>query len=487
MPITSRAGRGAAARTAVLATLTAAVLTMSACSSGGQTSRQKAVQSNDLDVSMKQCGTACTGSIGGAKYAIRLPQRWNGTLLLYSHGYRFAAPGPPDFSPVRTNAQVDSTDGDGGGSDPLAQQLLSQGYALAGSAYKSNGWAVSDGVAAGVALHQAFVSLVGTPKRTYVWGDSLGGLITELISEQNPSWVDGAAPMCGAVAGPNLNFDAALDVAFATKALIDPALKLTGYSSQADAVANWTHAAKLVEAAAADTATGGTGKVLFIAALVNAPTKTKTFDGADVVSQVKANVESLLTALAFGTSGRYEVEQRLGGDPSGNVTDNYHARIDASEAALISTVGGHVAAYEAQVAAQPRVVADQAARAKFVALGDPTGKLVAPTLTMHTEEDPLVLVSNERVFANRVQLQHQSGNLVQLYVAPPSTYPEATGAPYGAGHCNFSDKQRLALISTLDNWVRHKVYPSAVGVESAFDPGLDPTFVPLPWPSGANV
>jgi len=86
-----------------------------------------------------------------------------------------------------------------------------------------------------------------------------------------------------------------------------------------------------------------------------------------------------------------------------------------------------------------------------------------------------------------VELQHQSGNLVQLYVAPPSSYPEATGAPYGAGHCNFSDKQRLALISTLDNWVRHQVYPSAVGVESAFDPGLDPTFVPLPWPSGANV
>ena len=316
---------------------------------GGQTSRQKAVQSTDLNVAMKDCGSACTGSVGGAKYAIKLPQRWNGTLLLYSHGYRFAAPGPPDFSPVDTNAQVDSTDSDGTGHDPLAQQLLSQGYALAGSSYKSNGWAVADGVAAGEALHSTFVSLVGTPKRTYVWGDSLGGLITELIAEQNPSWVDGAAPMCGAVAGPNLNFDAALDVAYATKALIDPTLKLTGYSSQADAVANWTHAAKLVEAAAADTTHGGTGKVLFIAALVNAPTKTRTFDGADIVSQVKANVESLLTALAFGTAGRYEVEQRLGGDPSGNVTANYRDRIDSSEASLINTVGGHVTAYEASV------------------------------------------------------------------------------------------------------------------------------------------
>ena len=488
MPITVRAGRGTAARTAVLATITAAALAVSACSSsGGLSSREKAVQSTNINVSTKQCGDKCTGVIDGAKYTIKLPQRWNGTLLLYSHGYRFAESGPPDFSPVDTNAQVDSTDSDGTGGDALAQQLLANGYALAGSSYKTNGWAVSDGVAAGEALHSLFVSLVGTPQRTYVWGDSLGGLITELISEQNPQWVDGAAPMCGAVAGPNLNFDAALDVAFATKALIDPALKLTGYTSSADADANWAHAAKLVEAAAADTAHGGTGKVLFIAALVDAPTKTKTFDGADVVSQVKANVVSLLTALAFGTAGRYEVEQRLGGDPSGNVKADYDSRISTSEASLITTVGGNVTADKKALDAEPRVVADQAARAKFITLGDPTGNLTAPTLTMHTEQDPLVLVSNERILADRVQAQGKSGRLVQLYVAPPASYPETPGAPYGAGHCNFSDQQRESLISTLDGWVREAVYPSAVGVAPSFGPGLDPTFVPLPWPSGATL
>ena len=49
---------------------------------------------------------------------------WNGTLLLYSHGYRFAAPAPPDFDPVETNAQVSSTDSDGTGSDPVSAKLL---------------------------------------------------------------------------------------------------------------------------------------------------------------------------------------------------------------------------------------------------------------------------------------------------------------------------------------------------------------------------
>ena len=165
-------------------------------------------------------------------------------------------------------------------------------------------------------LHAQFVKLVGTPKRTYVWGDSLGGLVTELLAETHPEWVDGAAPMCGVLAGPNLNFDVALDVAYAVKALIDPQLKLTGYTDQQDASANWQHASAAVQKAAADVAGGGTAKVMFIGSLVDAPTATQTYDGHDLPSQVKARVEALLTALAFGTSGRYELEQRVGGNPS---------------------------------------------------------------------------------------------------------------------------------------------------------------------------
>ena len=341
---------GQAVAVAVCATLTLAGCASTTTALAG---REKTVRSTNTDVSFKDCGGSCTGDIDGAKYTIKLPKKWNGTLLLYSHGYRFAQPGPPDFGPIRTDAQVTSTDEDGAGTDPLSQKLLGEGYALAGSSYKSNGWAVADGVNAGVALHDKFLKVVGTPKRTYVWGDSLGGLITEIIAEQNPKWVDGAAPMCGAVAGPNLNFDAALDVAFAVKALIDPAFTLSGYSSIDDANANWKHAAALVEKAAGDTAHGGTAKVLFIAALSGAPSKTGTYDGHDIVSQVKGTVESVLTALAFGTAGRYELEQRVGGNPSDNTKADYPARISPAEAALIEAAGGKVAQLQTALAAPP--------------------------------------------------------------------------------------------------------------------------------------
>jgi hypothetical protein len=466
----------------------AALLLTAACGQASTPlgSRETTVRSTDSSVAFKPCGTSCSGTIDGAAYAIKLPSHWNGSLLLYSHGYRFAQPGPPDFGPVSTAAQLSSTDSTGDGSDPLSQQLLAEGYALAGSAYSTNGWAVADGVKADEQLHAKFVSLVGTPKRTYVWGDSLGGLITELVAEKDSAWVDGAAPMCGAVAGPNDNFDLALDVAYGVRQLIDPSLKITGYASADEAAANWKAAATKVEKAAADVAGGGTAKVLAIAALADAPTQTETYDGHDLTSQVSARVESLLTALAFGTSGRYEIEQRVGGDPSQNTGVDYGARIDASERSLIETAGGKMSTILAALDKGPRITADAAARAKFEALGDTTGKIVVPTVTMHTEADPLVIVQNETVLAARAAKQGDSGSLSQLYIKAPASYSTKTGAPYGAGHCIFSDQQRVALIGTLDRWVRSSVYPSAQGLTGQFGTGLDVTYVGRPWPAATS-
>ena len=473
---------------ALAAAGTALALLLSGCGpeSTPVSDREQNVRSTDSNVKMTDCASECAGELNGAKYSIKLPQRWNGTLLLYSHGYRFAQPAPPNFDPVNTNPQVTSTDNDGSGSDSLTASLLEAGYALAGSSYKSNGWAVADGVKAGVDLRAQFVKLVGTPKRTYVWGDSLGGLITELLAEAHPEWVDGAAPMCGVLAGPNRNFDAALDVAFAVKTLIDPQLKLTGYTDQQDATANWQHASEAVQKAAADVAGGGTAKVMFIASLVDAPTATQTYDGHDLPSQVKARVEALLTALAFGTSGRYELEQRVGGNPSGNSEADYASRIDAREADLIGTVGGKVDPLLQQLSAGQRVSADPTARSAFEALGDPTGKLTAPTITMHTEQDPLVLVQNETVFADRVAAAKHSDDLVQLYIAPPKTYSETDKAPYGAGHCRFSDGQRLGLINVLDGWVRRSMYPSPSGAATLIGAGADPAYRPGKWPGAES-
>src|SRR5579872_4124619 len=63
----------------------------------------------------------------GATYLIQVPSKWNGTLILYSHGYVV-----PGFS----NPAVDV-------GDPITgAYLLANGYALGGSSYAGTGWAV---------------------------------------------------------------------------------------------------------------------------------------------------------------------------------------------------------------------------------------------------------------------------------------------------------------------------------------------------------
>ena len=68
--------------------------------------------------------------------------------------------------------------------------------------------------------------------------------------------MSGVAPMCGVLGGTNLNLDLALDVAYAVKTLIYPQLKLTGFASNDEAVANWEGAPKAIVAAGRTRANG---------------------------------------------------------------------------------------------------------------------------------------------------------------------------------------------------------------------------------------
>ncbi|MGD9957290.1 MAG: hypothetical protein AB7O74_02340 [Candidatus Nanopelagicales bacterium] len=465
----------------VAAFASAVLLALTACSSGADVPRARQVTP---DVPFTGCDVAkCTDTLDGAAYEIQLPTTWNGTLLLYSHGYRYAQPAPPNFEPVNTRPQSAPD-------EETAKTLLSQGYALAGSAYASNGWAVADGVKAAEDLYAYFKANVGDPYRVLVWGDSLGGLITQTIAEKHPEWVDGAAPFCGALAGVVPNMDLALDVSYAVKTLIYPQLKLTGYTSYEEAVTNFTEAAKAVLAAAQDTAGGGTAKVLYIAALVDAPTQTQRFDGSSIESKVKATVEALATALGYATFARYDLEERFGGNPSGNVGTDYAARVSESESALIDSVtAGATAANNTLMAAGQRVEPEQAARDKALAEGgDPKGTVQHPTITIHTAADPLVIVQNETYFRDRYTAAQAAGQapggLVQLYTVAPSTYPEDPGAPYGAGHCNFTSQSRVAVIDLLTGWVQNGVLPGAAAIERAMgtESGYSPLFAPGPWP-----
>ncbi len=402
-----------------------------------------------------------TGSTSNGDWVLDAPADFNGTVLLWSHGYSFTPVGAANAPNAATR-----------------DALLAQGYAMIGSSYARGGagWAVRDGVAAGVEAIDIATARLGADrvKRVFAWGHSLGGLITQTLAETRPNLVDGVAPLCGVLAGTNKNLDLALDVAVAVKVFFYPKLKLTGYSSAADAQANVDAAMARILARLADSSKqpGAAARLLGISALTGGSPKTRDFSASSITSAVAASVETLQTALTYGTVGRYDIESRVGGNPSKNTTVDYRNRVTDQALARFTGLGfsaGLLKAYAQTVQTYgERVKARKKTRRAANRLGNPLGNLHDRTITLHTQYDPLVIVQNEAVFADRVDKAGAGSLLHQLFVTTPATYTDGSpavsgdGAPYGAGHCNFATENYLAVVDALDGWVASGTYTAPV-------------------------
>jgi pimeloyl-ACP methyl ester carboxylesterase len=151
------------------------------------------------------------GELNGVPYRIRVPANWNGTLLVYAYGYAEAYDPPPQapMAPMDLDAQM----------------LLGKGFALAGlrAAGAVNlpggqtvaGWNFKERMQNTVALTSAFRDMVGRPKRTIMWGKSMGGLVTIAMIEKFPGLFDGAVALCPPAAGTPRVFDQKIGVTLA--------------------------------------------------------------------------------------------------------------------------------------------------------------------------------------------------------------------------------------------------------------------------------
>jgi pimeloyl-ACP methyl ester carboxylesterase len=123
----------------------------------------------------------------GASYRIEVPPRWNGTLVMFAHGYRGTG----------TKVWVD---------DPqLRQYFVDNGFAWAASSYAMNGYDPGDGVVDTHDLLQAFPAITRLHTRqVIVSGLSMGGQVTTAEIEAYKGDFAGAVPYCGVLAGNNL-------------------------------------------------------------------------------------------------------------------------------------------------------------------------------------------------------------------------------------------------------------------------------------------
>jgi len=381
-------------------------------------------------ISASAAVTSHTGTLAdGAAFKIEVPSNWNGTLLLYSHGY---------VTPGSDNPAKDV-------GDPLTGGfLLNAGYALAGSSYQTTGWALEQAIPDQITTLDMFDTLVGTPTRTIAWGHSLGGIITAGLLQTHPDRFDGALPMCGVVAGGVAVWNEGLDGEFVIKTLLAPKSNLQ-LVRITDPGANFVLSEQILGAAQATPQ--GRARLALAAAVGDLPgwfNSALPEPAATDFTTQEANQFLWLSRVdgPFLFSLRAELEGRAGGNPSWNTGVNYAKQLansidNAEVQALYQAAGLNLSDDLAALASAPRVSADDGAvsylKDHIVFNGDLAGK---PVLTIHTTGDGLVLNSDEQAYRSVAQDAKDSQLLRQAFV-------------HRAGHCTFTPAETVAAVQAL--------------------------------------
>ena len=338
-------------------------------------------------------------SRSGALWVIDTPARWNGDLVVYLHGY--TNPGDPIALP--NNAAI-------------RDSLLALGFAVTASSYSSNGYAVREGVQDSRRLTEIFASRCGRPKRTYLFGQSLGGLIGMILSQRHPEDYDGSLLVCGIVGGSDDEVQYIGDI----RVLFDTVYPnvLPGGLEHPPAITNINLQVVQPVLAAIQQNPQGVG---VIQALARRP-----LPGAST----QEVVNSLITVLGFSMQGGADLFERTHGQ---SYFDNagWQYTSQALPPALVADVNARVARY----AVTPEA-------ATFLArFGEARGRFRIPVISLHTSRDPVVPAFHEdllaQVAAGPMLVQHR----VERY-----------------GHCTFSAGELMNEFRELVSRVsrRHK-------------------------------
>ena len=133
--------------------------------------------------------TQYVGTLGGANYVIRIPDGWNGGLVVGCRGYMGAV-----WFPDAQFVMDGLVNGDGI-SLPLA--LVEQGFAYAASSYGEGGFAIKEAMIRTHQLTEYVIGKFGVTGKVFVIGHSMGGAIALLLGEKYPELYDGVLDISG--------------------------------------------------------------------------------------------------------------------------------------------------------------------------------------------------------------------------------------------------------------------------------------------------
>ena len=436
--------------------------------------------------------THYTGTLAdGATWIADIPASWNGTVLLYSHG----------FGPL---VAADSP-------DPATHQaLLDRGYALAGSSYDPSGswWALDSAVTDQFQTLTAVKQLLpSSPRHVIAFGTSMGGLISALEDEHSNGRLDASLTTCGIVAGGlNLN-NYQLDGEYAMTQLINPThenIQLVNLPNPITTPGSGLATGYALDALAkqAQTSAMGRARLALAMSLMNvadwAPGQAmpSPFDfGAqeqgqyDIEFAPAGGSSPIQTTMDFVEFGRPWIDLASGGSATWTKDVNFGRLLYESSYApevisLYRQAGLNLGRDLEQLTRNANITADPSAVSSLERSSVPTGRLQVPELDMHTISDQLVPVQHENYYRNTVEESGAGGLLRQAFVQRQL-------------HCNFKPSELVAGVLAVQHRIDtghwgsaatpQALQASATGLAAA-DPALGaPAIIPFePAPLTGN-
>jgi len=440
-----------------------------------------------------------------------VPANFNGTVYLYSHGYRPNVPVPAGI-PGYGGYTVTNTPQPGPNATVIGA-LLAKGYGVVGSGFARQGWNADSAIKTNVELIALFKKQFTKTTKVVAWGESLGGFITQALAEQYPNLVSAAAPLCMASDITPL-MTMAGDALWGIKTFFDPTIKGGNYSAGAagyaeamgDLVKVFTVIGSLQAAIAANAvapAWPATSKVpdaikaipsrsalVMIALMSGIPMQSAHFDSTSAPAGIPANLalsfqlainpalaalENVANAAALAVLATHDLELQAGGPVFDNTATNYAARITDEQFIWTSALSGVAGTNGllSVLAASPRAKANPVSLAKLNSLVSHSGKVEIPTILFTGTADPVTTAGNQQAVIDKYAAysaekwaaakkagdrKRPANNQLALWNFPPEKYTKftAAGSPdttvaaaTGTNHCNFTVSQYLAIADLL--------------------------------------
>ena len=347
------------------------------------------------------------GEKAGALFAALRPDGWNGALVVLLHG-QVGASEPVQLPPP--------------GHDPvwsaLVDRLLSEGFGVAFSSFRVNGFAVKEGTTDTRIAEAMFTAAYAKPDETYLVGFSMGNHIGQKLVETSSARYDGFLAVCSALGGATLQWEY----------FINARLLFDYYFPGALPGNAWTPTD-------ADLATVAHHVVAAVTAGPDALNRAVELASVDQLELPWTTTPELINAIVLSllttAGGTADFQAKTGGIAIDNTGTRYTGSSD--DDALNAGIG--------------RFTADPNAR-QFLRRFDPDGTLRGtPVLALHTSRDPVT--SHGLHFPAYGAVLDAQGNR-DLF---------ATRVLDRFGHCLFTADELTTAVQDLVRWARTGVVP----------------------------